>query len=272
MQSSKNKVNDRPFVVNTMKPVSEQQVQNAVAQEIVREHILQRLGVRRVTSALILIIALGLFLLWLPLSSRQLLINSLIANRFLITLLALFALMALSLLWSRGQTLDLWLFKGLTLRGAPAVQLDRLMWVATQLGNVGFAIVVAVLAYILNNRRFAIGFALGSLTLLLLVTILKAITDRARPFKLMLDTRVVGFRELGLSFPSGHTTQTFFMMTIATLHFQLPLAIAAVLYGAAVLVGITRVYLGVHYPRDVIAGAILGIIWGMVAMLVAPYL
>jgi membrane-associated phospholipid phosphatase len=32
------------------------------------------------------------------------------------------------------------------------------------------------------------------------------------------------------------------------------------------------VYLGMHYPRDVIAGAILAIIWGILGVLVAPYL
>jgi hypothetical protein len=41
---------------------------------------------------------LGLFLLWLPLTSRRLLISSLIANRWLIALLGVFGLMAISLL------------------------------------------------------------------------------------------------------------------------------------------------------------------------------
>jgi membrane-associated phospholipid phosphatase len=249
----------------------------AVAQEIVEEspaaqQVLRHLAIRRATSALFLIAALGLFLLWLPESNRYVLVRSLIANRFLIILLLLFATVMMSLLWSKGQTLDVWLFKGLNISGYEVGRMDRIMWIATQIGNVGFAFVVAVISYILGDHRFAIGFALGSLTLLLLVTVIKAFADRARPFNMMLEARVVGWREAGLSFPSGHTTQTFFMMTLATLHFQLPLAVAAVLYGIATLVGITRVYLGVHYPRDVMAGAILGLIWGTVGMLVAPYL
>lgn len=249
----------------------------AAAQEIVEEspaaqQVLRHLAIRRVTSALFLIASLGLFLLWLPASNRYVLVRSMIANRFLIILLLLFAAVAMSLLWSKGQTLDVWLFKGLNIRGYEVPGMDRIMWAATQIGNVGFALVVAVISYILGDHRFAIGFALGSLTLLLLVTVIKAFADRARPFNMMLEARVVGWREAGLSFPSGHTTQTFFMMTLATLHFQLPLAVAAILYGIACLVGITRVYLGVHYPRDVMAGAMLGIIWGTVGMLVAPYL
>jgi membrane-associated phospholipid phosphatase len=260
------------YPIENMTQISEKQIENQVAQLAETQGVWQRLRYRRATSALVLIALLGLFLLWLPLSSRQLLLNSIIANRFLITLLSLFGIIMLSLLWSKGQTLDVWLFKGLNWRGSKAAGIDRLMWIATQIGNVGFAAGIALIAYILGDRRFAIGFMLGSLSLLLLVTIIKAMTDRTRPFKLMLETRVVGFREPGLSFPSGHTTQTFFMMTLTALHFQLPLAAVAVLYGIATLVGITRVYLGVHYPRDVVAGAVLGVIWGWVGILVAPYL
>jgi membrane-associated phospholipid phosphatase len=62
------------------------------------------------------------------------------------------------------------------------------------------------------------------------------------------------------------------MMTLAISHFQLSLIVALGLYIIAALVAFTRVYLGVHYPRDVVAGAILGLIWGGLGVLVAPYL
>ena len=52
----------------------------------------------------------------------------------------------------------------------------------------------------------------------------------------------------------------------------LPLLVALGLYGIATLVGFTRVYLGVHYSRDVVAGAILGLIWGGLGVVLAPYL
>jgi len=37
------------------------------------------------------------------------------------------------------------------------------------------------------------------------------------------------------------------------------------------LIGFTRIYVGAHYPRDVIAGALLGTAWGVLAALVDPY-
>jgi membrane-associated phospholipid phosphatase len=251
---------------------AEAQAQKILVQTPEAQHLLHRRALRRATIALGLVAALGLFLLWLPLSSRRLLISSLFANRWLIALLSVFGLMALSLLWAAGQRLDVWLFTAMNLRGYHAVWMDRLMWVATQIGNVGFVALLVVAAYVLGDQRFAIDLVLGSLTLWLLVTIIKAITDRARPFNLLRETRVIGWREAGLSFPSGHTTQTFFMMTLAISHFELPLIVALGLYAIAGLVAFTRVYLGVHYPRDVIAGAILGLLWGGLGVLVAPYL
>ncbi|HET7376411.1 MAG TPA: phosphatase PAP2 family protein [Anaerolineae bacterium] len=251
---------------------TEAKAQQKLVETPAAQKLLRRRALRRVAMALGLIAALGLFLLWLPLTSRNLLVNSLFANRELIAQLILFGLIAVSLLWAKGQRLDVWLFTALNLRGYHSAWMDRLMWVATQIGNVGFAALLVVIGYALGDHRFAIDLALGSLTLWLLVTIIKALTDRIRPFNLLRETRVIGWREAGLSFPSGHTTQTFFMMTLAISHFQLPLVIALGLYVIAALVAFTRVYLGVHYPRDVIAGAILGLIWGSVGLLVAPYL
>ena len=45
-----------------------------------------------------------------------------------------------------------------------------------------------------------------------------------------------------------------------------------VLYAIALLVGVTRIYVGMHYPRDVLAGAILGTAWGLVGIIINSYL
>jgi membrane-associated phospholipid phosphatase len=237
------------------------------------QRVMRRLAFRRAISALSLVAALGLFLLWIPPASRNVLISNLVSNRLLIVLLLGFTLTALSLLWARGQAFDIGLFKRVNLRGdQPNVWLDRVMWTITQIGSVGMVALVAVIMYAMRERRFALGFVLGSLTLLLMVTIIKALTDRARPFRAMTETRVIGIREPGLSFPSGHTTQTFFMMTLIVAHFEPLWLVSVALLGIALLVGVTRVYLGVHYPRDVIAGAVLGVMWARLAILVAPFL
>ncbi len=255
-----------------MNPASEAKIQQNLAQTPDAQAHLRRLAFRRSVIILCLIGALGLFLLWLPAPSRRLLLASIIASRTLIGLLLLFGFVALSLVWTVGQRFDVWLFRVLNLNQFHGIWVDRGMWVATQLGSGRFAALLAGIAYVLGAPHYAIDLVFGSLTLWLLVTILKALTDRARPFNLLRDTRVIGIHEPGLSFPSGHTAQTFFTATLTINHFQLPLVIAVGLIGIGVMVGFTRVYLGAHYPRDVIAGATLGLIWGTLSVLIAPYL
>lgn len=62
------------------------------------------------------------------------------------------------------------------------------------------------------------------------------------------------------SFYSNHTSNMFTFATYVTCFFP-PLAVPT--YTAATLVAYSRIYNGVHYPSDVIAGGLMGIIWGL---------
>jgi membrane-associated phospholipid phosphatase len=225
---------------------------------------------RRPAFLIILIAGLVLFLIWLPAEVRLSLWAALNAQRALVALLSLFALVTLSLIWSAGQRLDARVFTLMNTRGYP-IWLDRCMWLVTQLGNMLAAFMAAVVLFLLNDRDLAIETVFGTLTLWLLVEIIKALSDRDRPFLVLDKTRVLGWREKGDSFPSGHTTQIFFLMTLFIYRFQLGVAQSIVLYAVAALVGFTRIYVGAHYPRDVIAGMVLGSVWGILATLVEPY-
>jgi membrane-associated phospholipid phosphatase len=88
-------------------------------------------------------------------------------------------------------------------------------------------------------------------------TILKTTIDRARPFVTYPDDihkhSVAGSK----SYPSGHTSMAFAAATSISLQYPKWYVIApAFIYASGV--GYSRMYLGVHYPTDVLAGAVLG--------------
>lgn len=88
---------------------------------------------------------------------------------------------------------------------------------------------------------------------------IKGIVRAERPFQV--DATIEGKRAqtaTGYSFPSGHAQNAASFYTSLGMHFKnkkLWIAIAIIIF----LVAISRVYLGVHFPRDVIVGALLGI-------------
>jgi membrane-associated phospholipid phosphatase len=226
---------------------------------------------RRVTWLAGISIVLVGFLIFLPPDIRAVFWSGLQSHAILASMLMIFSLVAISLVWSAGQKLDAWVFLTFNLRGARPLWLDKIMLGFTQIGN-GFAIVgFAIILFIISERLLAYELILGTLTLWLVVMLVKFLVHRGRPFILLKQARIVGYRARGRSFPSGHTSQTFFMATLLVQHFHASIWIAILLYAIALLVGITRMYVGAHYPRDVLAGAILGSAWGLLGVVVEGY-
>jgi membrane-associated phospholipid phosphatase len=122
-------------------------------------------------------------------------------------------------------------------------------------------LVVAVLAivYVVVRNRSVLPVVTGAVaagTALLLAHVAKAIADRPRPYQVMADAVLRQPPAHGTSFPSSHTAVTL-AIAIALVPF-LARPLAAVGIGYAVLVGWSRVYLGVHYPLDILGGAGIG--------------
>jgi len=226
---------------------------------------------RRPIVVMGLLLALTLFLAWLPNNQRLELWQAIVIQRKLMVGMLLFAIVSLSLLWVRGQELDTSIFLFFNLRGRRPRWLDAVMWVITQVGSGILAVGLAFFLFFTDQRSLALEIILGTITMGLLTESVKILISRARPFLVHANARIIGWREPGHSFPSGHTAQAFFFMTVVINQFGWSTTTAVVLYGLATLVGLTRMYVGMHFPRDVIGGAILGISWGLVFTLIDPF-
>lgn len=96
----------------------------------------------------------------------------------------------------------------------------------------------------------SIAFAMG------LSTLSKYTIARPRPYEQYHDLMPIAIEHTP-SFPSGHTTAAFTMATNLSLSFKKWYVVVPA-YTYASVVGFTRIYSGVHYPSDVLAGALLG--------------
>jgi membrane-associated phospholipid phosphatase len=219
----------------------------------------------RVARLLSITICLTGFLVVLPSYLRIAFWADLQTHKVLANLLLFFSLLALSLVWSTGQHIDAWAFLFFNGWGLRPIWLDRLMLAFTQIGNGLTSLAVGLVLLLVGVQVLAYELILGTLTLWLAVELMKFLVHRSRPFIRLTQARIVGSRAIGRSFPSGHTSQVFFMATLTAQHYHADIGIVFLLFATALLVGLTRMYVGAHYPRDVLAGAILGTAWGLLA-------
>ena len=91
---------------------------------------------------------------------------------------------------------------------------------------------------------------------------IKPFFQRDRPF-VELGTCVFGLKPSSASFPSGHTITAFTMATLICLYNPKQKIICAVAILLACLVAYSRIYLGVHFPSDILGGIIFGILFGI---------
>lgn len=126
--------------------------------------------------------------------------------------------------------------------------------VAASLGLYGGGIISHDREASLNGVTAGISIAASSgLTLLL-----KEIVQRDRPYKTLTDVRTPNGPEGSYSFPSGHATAAAALATSLSLAYpRWEVIVPSVLY--ATLVAYSRMYVGVHYPTDVLAGALIGV-------------
>lgn len=114
-----------------------------------------------------------------------------------------------------------------------------------------------------NGEAFAVSAALAYGIEVPAFMALKNIIKRPRPAD-CLDTLSAFIQPADrFSFPSGHTAAAFVMAILLALYYP---ALAAPALAFALLVGVSRVLLGVHYPTDIAAGSLLGTACALLAL------
>lgn len=141
--------------------------------------------------------------------------------------------------------------------------ITKIMKAASKLGDAGFIwiLLAAVLLMIPKTRKVGI---LVSVALLLDVltcnVILKPLIARTRPYDVNKAVELLIRAPRDYSFPSGHTAASFAAAAALWFADKKKFAIPALVL--AVLIAFSRMYFYVHYPTDVLGGAILGMVCG----------
>ena len=170
--------------------------------------------------------------------------------------------------------------------------LNPIMKVLTHSGDKGILLIVLILAFLIIPRTRAIGI-MSTISIvieaLLNNVLLKNLIARTRPYDEIEGLINLVGRQSDYSFPSGHTGAAFAVagaMLVVAL-FGLPMIektgefkredpsltfklISVILIMYATLLAFSRMYVGVHYPTDVLCGLLLGLGTSAVAYLIYP--
>lgn len=142
---------------------------------------------------------------------------------------------------------------------------------ATHAGNGGLWVLMGLcILFFGDHNRFAtIGAGgLAAVASVLLFMWLKRLTGRRRPCSIERHCWATLLPPDQFSFPSGHTMTAFAMSVPVCLFY--PLSAPAVIF-FAISIAASRILLGMHFLSDVLVGALLGVVLGLLAYLAFTY-
>lgn len=145
--------------------------------------------------------------------------------------------------------------------------LDPIMKFITSLGNAGILwIALCILMIIFKKTRqtgivsacsLAAAFTINNL-------IIKNVVARTRPYEAIEALNRIVSAQSDYSFPSGHTTASFAVAVVMFMELPKKYGVPALIM--AFLIAFSRLYVGVHYPSDVIVGMITATIYAIIAV------
>lgn len=143
----------------------------------------------------------------------------------------------------------------------------------TKLGDMGAIWILLSLILIIFKKTRKVGMvSLASLFFTFLVNnmFLKEYIARIRPYEVITGLQLLIEKQTDFSFPSGHTGSSF--ASAVVLYKMLPKTYGIPAIILAILITISRLYVGVHYPSDVIVGLIIGTVIAMIVCKLSKYI
>lgn len=155
--------------------------------------------------------------------------------------------------------LDESVFRALVHAG-PSLGLDLFMVAISAVGLTFIIVLVGPVLWWRKQRELAFDVVVLIIISDLVTEGLKLMFMRERPFEVLTDVHTLSWGWLASatspSMPSGHAARAFAMATLIALGTRLRWGALAL--ALAALIGLSRIYLGLHWPSDVLAGALLG--------------
>ncbi len=143
--------------------------------------------------------------------------------------------------------------------------LDRLMCLITHLGSILFISLVTVFLVVKKKLRSLGLMILFSLVIYIMISWpIKALVHRERPAEVLSNIKLME-KTYTPSFPSGHSGTLFMLATLLYPRKKLRKWLILVI-PLAIIIPFSRIYIGVHFPTDVIYGSLIGIISGLLTL------
>ena len=140
--------------------------------------------------------------------------------------------------------------------------LDVFMSNVTKLGNVGFIWILLTIILLVTRKSGVILAAALIVDLILCNVILKPLVARIRPFDVNTAIQLIIAKPQDYSFPSGHTAAS--VASVVALYLAGEKRLWKIALILACFIAFSRMYLYVHYPTDVLGGAVVGVISGYI--------
>ena len=143
----------------------------------------------------------------------------------------------------------------------------------THLGDKGIFWILLTVALLIVRKTRPLGVICAlSMVIGLIVTnlIIKNWVARIRPYELIQGLECIVEKADDFSFPSGHTTNSLACAWVLFRRAPRKWGVAALVL--AILISMSRLYVGIHYPTDVLGGAVIGICSACLALWLVPKL